>query len=61
VGVRGPSAHAAVAGPDGRYEIAAVPPGNYQIAVWNPRLHGADRSVTIAAGTASAVDFAIAR
>ncbi len=46
----------------GHYEIKGVPPGTYQLAVWNgKKLKAAERSVTVTAGKATDVDLAIAR
>ena len=56
-----PTPYFAVAGKDGRYELPKVPPGDYQIEVWHPRLtpqeiKGGSRPVTVGAKVA-AVDF----
>ncbi len=47
----GQNPYASVVSADGRYAIKGVPPGTYQLAVWNPKLKAADRSVTVASGT----------
>jgi plastocyanin len=46
----GQNPYAAAVSADGRYEIKNVPPGTYQLAVWNPKLKAADKSVTVGAG-----------
>jgi plastocyanin len=47
----GQNPYASAVSADGRYEIKGVPSGTYQLAVWNPKLKAADRSVTVGAGT----------
>ena len=49
----------AVTGPDGRYELAGVPPGTYQVTVWHERYEGATRQVTVPAGGTAVADFAL--
>jgi plastocyanin len=46
----GQNPYAAAVSADGRFEINNVPPGSYQLAVWNPKLKAADKSVTVGAG-----------
>jgi plastocyanin len=46
----GQNPYAAAVSADGRYEIKGMPAGTYQLAVWNPKLKAADRSVTVGAG-----------
>jgi plastocyanin len=46
----GQNPYAAVVDKSGQYEIKNVPPGTYKLAVWNPKLKAADKSVTVAAG-----------
>jgi plastocyanin len=46
----GQNPYAAAVSADGRFEINNVPPGTYQLAVWNPKLKAADKSVTVGAG-----------
>ncbi len=48
-----------VADSAGRYVLTGVPPGEYRLVAWHERIRPAVRRVTIAAGTASTVDFAI--
>ena len=45
-----PSRHAAVIDRKGRFTIKDVPPGTYQLAVWNANLQGPEKAVTITAG-----------
>jgi plastocyanin len=58
----GQNPFAAAVDAQGRYEIQGVPPGTYQLAVWNAsKLKTADKSVTVTAGKASEVDLSIQR
>jgi hypothetical protein len=41
---------AAVTGSDGRFTLAEVPPGTYQLRVWHESLKTADQTVTVPAG-----------
>ncbi len=52
---------AAVTGADGRFHLANVPPGNYELRVWHETLKGAPMKVTVAAGASSTVKIALAR
>jgi plastocyanin len=45
-----PTAYAAAVDKKGHFTITGVPPGTYQVAVWNSHLKGAEKSVTVAAG-----------
>jgi plastocyanin len=56
----GQNPYAAAVSADGHYEIRGVPPGTYQLAVWNPKLKAPDRSVTVGAGKAE-VNLSIQR
>jgi plastocyanin len=44
------SPYAAAVDKKGNYAIKDVPPGTYTLAVWNSRLKGPEKSVTVAAG-----------
>ncbi len=44
---------------DGAYEIKGVPPGSYQLAVWNSHLKAAAQPVTVAAGQTARVDVSL--
>ena len=46
-----PSRYAAVVDRRGRFTISGVPPGTYQLAVWNAHLPGPEQAVTVVAGT----------
>ena len=56
-----PNTYFAVSNKEGRFEIAGVPPGQYTVAVWHPKLKGQPKPVTVEAGKPAAVDFALAR
>ncbi|HEY5154748.1 MAG TPA: plastocyanin/azurin family copper-binding protein [Acidimicrobiales bacterium] len=45
-----PSPYAAVVDKKGSFTIPHVPPGTYQLAVWNSHLKAPDKPVTVAAG-----------
>ena len=51
----------AVVGGDGSFTINDVPPGNYQVAVWNPKLKAAEQSVKVDAGGSASVNFSLKR
>jgi len=56
-----PSRHAAVVDRKGRFTIGDVPPGTYQLAVWNAHLPGQGQPVTVAAGQAVEVTLSVKR
>ena len=56
-----PTPYAAVVDKKGHFTIANVPPGTYKVAVWNSRLKGAEKSVTVAAGQTVTVSLAVKR
>jgi len=45
----------------GHYEIRGIPPGTYQVKVWNSHLPAATRSVTLAAGGSATLDVQLHR
>jgi plastocyanin len=47
----------AVTGPDGSFELANIPPGEYTIAVWHEKLGDQTRQVRLPASGSEAVDF----
>jgi plastocyanin len=51
----------AVVGDDGKFEIANVPPGTYELKTWNEALKPASQQVTVAAGGKAAVTVDIKR
>ncbi len=57
----GENPYQAVVGADGRFSIANVPPGTYQVAIWNSKLKAAAQTVTVAAGKPATVDFSLKR
>ncbi len=46
----GQNPYAAVVDKKGKYVIKNVPPGSYQLAVWNSKLKGPEKAVTVTAG-----------
>jgi plastocyanin len=57
----GQNPYAAAVKKDGSFRIENVPPGTYQVAVWNAKLKAEDVSVTVAAGKTASAEFALAR
>ena len=49
----------AVTAADGRFEIAGVPPGTYELAIWHERYEGAAQTVTVTAGGVTEADFTL--
>ena len=56
-----PSRYAAAVDAKGHYEIKDVPPGSYELAIWNAHLKGPSKKVTVTAGKAVTEDFALKR
>jgi plastocyanin len=54
-----PTPYFAVTKADGTYHIPDVPDGTYTVKVWHPKLKAAQKSVTVAGGTAA--DFEISK
>jgi len=57
----GQNRFAAVVGADGKFAIADVPPGSYELAVWNPKLKAATQKIIVAAAATANAHFALAR
>ena len=57
----GQNPHAAVVTKDGSFKIENVPPGTYQLSVWNPKLKAEDASVTVEAGKTAKAGFALTK
>ena len=57
----GQNPYAAVVGAGGKYAIKDVPPGTYQLAVWNPKLKAPEKSVTVTAGKTVEENLSIKR
>ena len=51
----------AVSDKDGHYEVDDIPPGQYTVGVWHPKLKGSAKPVTVAAGKPVTVDFTLSR
>ena len=56
-----PNSYFTVSNKEGRFDIAGVPPGQYTVAVWHPKLKAQPKPVTVEAGKPASVDFALAR
>jgi plastocyanin len=56
-----PTSFAAAVDKKGSFTLGEVPPGTYQLAVWNSHLKGPERSVTVAAGQTVTQNLAIKR
>jgi plastocyanin len=56
-----PNTYFAVSDKEGHFDIKGVPPGQYTVAVWHPRLKGKPAPVTVEAGKAATLDFNLAR
>ncbi|HEY3451782.1 MAG TPA: plastocyanin/azurin family copper-binding protein [Myxococcales bacterium] len=57
----GQNPYSAVVGKDGTFEIANVPPGTYQLAIWNSKLKAPEQSVTVAAAKPAQATFSLKR
>jgi plastocyanin len=57
----GQNPYAAVVDATGSFTIKNVPPGSYEVAVWNPKLKADVKSVTVTAGKPAEVSFALKR
>jgi plastocyanin len=56
-----PNTFFAVSDRDGHFEISNVPPGQYVVVVWHPKLKAQPKPVTVEAGKNAAVDFVLAK
>jgi plastocyanin len=56
-----PTPYTAVVDKKGNFTIANVPPGTWQVAVWNSRLKGADKGVAVAAGQTVTANLSVKR
>jgi plastocyanin len=57
----GQNQYAAAVDKDGHYTITGVPPGTYQLRVWNAQLHAESQKVEITSGGVAHVDLAVHR
>jgi len=57
----GQNPYAAIVDKKGAYVIKNVPPGTYQLAVWNAKLKGPEKSVTVTAGKTVEENLAVKR
>jgi plastocyanin len=55
----GQNRHAAPVDRSGRYRLEGVPPGTYQLAVWNPHVAPVERTITVAEGGTVEESFAL--
>jgi plastocyanin len=53
--------YAAAVDAKGHYAIHGVPPGSYQLAIWNSHLKGPPKQVTVAAGKTVEENFSLKR
>jgi plastocyanin len=56
-----PNTYFAVSNKEGHFEITGLPPGQYTVAVWHPKLKAQPKPVTVEAGKPAAVDFTLGR
>jgi plastocyanin len=56
-----PNGYFGVSDKQGHYEISNVPPGQYTLAVWHPKLKAAAKPVTVEAGKGVTADFALTK
>jgi len=56
-----PTPYAAAVDKKGHFTIANVPPGTWQVAIWNSRLKGAEKSITVAAGQTVTLSLSVKR
>lgn len=54
-----PSPWYARVGADGEYRIAGVPPGRYQVTIWNERLPGVHRTLSVREDGTTRADFSL--
>ena len=57
----GQNPYAAAVDKSGRYTISDVPPGTYELSVWNGHLKGDSRKITVTAGAAAHADLTVHR
>lgn len=57
----GQNPYSAVPDDQGRYELQGVPPGTYELAVWNSELKAPKQSVTVKDGGTATADVSLAR
>ncbi len=57
----GQNRYAAVVDASGKFTIADVPPGSYELDVWNPKLKAVAQQITVTASKSTSVKFSLAR
>jgi plastocyanin len=57
----GQNRFAALVDDKGAFTIAGLPPGTYEIAIWNPKLKAASQKVTVADAATANLKFSLAR
>jgi plastocyanin len=56
-----PNPYFGVSDKQGHYEISDVPPGQYTLAVWHPKLKGQAKPVTVESGKGATADFTLSK
>lgn len=57
----GQNRFATTVGADGKFAIAGVPPGTYELDVWNPKLKAPAQKITVGADGKASANFAMTR
>jgi plastocyanin len=57
----GQNPYAAVVDDKGAFTITGVPPGTYELEVWNPKLKASSQKITVTAGATANAKFSLAR
>jgi len=57
----GQNRFAAIVDGHGAFSIAGVPPGNYELAIWNQKLKAATQKVTVVADKTATASFSLTR
>jgi plastocyanin len=57
----GQNRFASLIGADGKFSIAGLPAGTYELDIWNPKLKAAAQKITVGADGKASVKFALTR